>query len=64
MRRIGFSRACSSIACAINPGVRDHENAVETRLFHSQIGEDRADGAIHVHGGSDFFAAPLARRVD
>jgi len=48
MRRIGFSRVCSSMTYAINPGVRDHENAVEPRLFHSQIGEDRADGVIHV----------------
>ena len=27
---------------------RDHENAVECRRVHPQIGEDRADGAVHI----------------
>jgi len=26
----------------------DHENAVERRRVHSQIGEDRANGAVHI----------------
>src|SRR5882724_1507926 len=30
-------------------GARDHENAVERRRIHPQIGEDRADGSIHVN---------------
>src|SRR6058998_2039942 len=45
---------------------RDHENAVEPHLFHSsQIGEDRADGAILVHGERFFCsAACTARRLN
>ena len=27
---------------------RDHENAVECGRIHPQIGEDRADGAVHI----------------
>jgi len=27
---------------------RDHENAVKRRRIHPQIGEDRADGAVHI----------------
>src|SRR6266478_2896133 len=34
---------------------RDHENAVECRRVHSQIGEDRADGAVHIDRKRFFF---------
>ena len=46
---------------------RDHENAVERGGVHSEIGEDRADGAVHVdgerffRGGERFF--DRARRL-
>src|SRR6266478_7103145 len=47
---------------------RDHENTVECRRIHPQIGKDRADGAVHIDwkrffcGGERFFDG--ARRLN
>ena len=41
MRRIGFSRVCSSITCAMSPGVRAIMKMPLNAGGHSQIGKNR-----------------------